>query len=155
MRNEDYHRMLQDVWPSLSEMRSTLFVEASELVRQHDLVGLSGSQSQGGDESTIYELRRYQLELGYTTVPQFLEHYNRGLGSKLSAIGTDPTTSLCTVMYNEVGPLNEVIELWRHGGLAAMDRSRQAARTALPWRQAIGNIAKLAQKFTNTIHRPV
>jgi len=52
--------------------------------------------------------------------------------------------------------LNEVIELWRHGsGTAAMGRSREAARAAVPWRAAIADIAGLAVSFRATIHRPL
>jgi len=103
----------------------------------------------------LYELRRYRLQLGYNTVPDFLSLYGEGLPSKLEAPGTDPSTALITVMYTEVGLLNEVIELWHHGSLSAMERSRQAARGAMPWREAIANIAKLAVQFENAIHKPV
>ena len=162
--------------------RSTLFVEAP-LVNAFGLSGMqqmecpSASQAGGSNESTtaIYELRRYQLKLGYDTVPRFLELYGAGLPSKLDAPGTDPTTSLLTLMNTEVracchfvfyqhlltpvtiqvGSLNEVIELWRHGnGCNAMDVSRQAAREASEWRKSIGQIAELAVSFTSTIHKP-
>ena len=36
----------------------------------------------------------------------------------------DPNTSLCTVMYTEVGKLNEVIEIWRHSCVGGMESSR-------------------------------
>jgi hypothetical protein len=94
--------------------------------------------------------------LGYDTVPKFLELYGSGLPSKLNADGTDPTTTLVTLLYSEVGRLNEVIEVWRHGnGVAAMEQSRVAARNATAWRSAIASIADLAIEFSATIHRPL
>lgn len=141
-------------------IRSTLFVEAPLVAKTEGVCGLSEMelplmQSDRGEKACIYELRRYRLRLGYDTVPKFLKLYGEGLPSKLAAEGTDPTTSLTTVLYSEVGPLNEVIELWRHGdGTAAMERSRVAARGANQWRTAISQIANLANEFTSTIHRP-
>ena len=104
----------------------------------------------------IYELRRYQLKLGYHTVPRFLECYAAGLPSKLDAPGTDASTSLVSLLYTDLGPLNEVIELWRHGGgTQAMEASRTGARNAPQWRAAIAEIASLAVSFRSTIHKPV
>lgn len=143
--------------PAIEEARSLLFVEAP-LVAKFELHGMQNELCPSGEASaqSIYELRRYQLKLGYDTVPRFLEYYGKGLPSKLGAAGTDPSTSLVTLIYSDVGSLNEVIELWRHGGgTAAMDRSRQAARSATEWRQAIADIAGLAMTFTTTIHKPL
>lgn len=139
--------------------KSSIFVEAP-LVQEMGLAGLGG----GGKEetkttngtNTIFEVRRYQLQLGYDTVPRFLSLYQEGLPSKLNeATGKDPTTSLITLLYSEVGPLNHVIEVWKHGnGTAAMERSRVAARQAQEWRHAIAEIAGIAQQFNTAIYRP-
>ncbi len=106
--------------------------------------------------ATIYEFRKYYLKLGYDTVPKFLSLYEEGLPSKLGAVGSDPTTSLITLLYTEVGQLNEVIEVWKHGdGVKAMEKSRVAARSAPEWRQAIKEIAELAVYFRSTIYAPL
>jgi hypothetical protein len=84
-----------------------------------------------------------------------LRLYEAGLPSKLSAEGTDPTSELVTVLHTDVGPLNHVLEVWRHGaGTRAMNRSRGAARGAAEWRHAIAGIADLAVAFTTAIHKP-
>ena len=120
-----------------------------------EMNGVNKSNDKMSDDC-ILELRRYNLKLGYDTVPKFLELYGAGLPSKLEAPGTDPTTSLVTLLYSEVGRLNEVIEIWRHGnGVPAMEQSRAAARKAQEWRSAIASIADLAIEFRSTIHRPV
>lgn len=148
----------------MTRQRSTIFVEAPLVSRMDDVPGLAignmeklcsavGQQQQQDD--CIYEFRRYQLKLGYDTVPKFFDMYECGLPSKLGAEGTDATTNLVTLLYSECGPLNEVIEIWRHGaGTEAMELSRAAARKATEWRNAIANIAGLAKTFTSTIHRP-
>ena len=168
-RNQDWLGYLagcdQQSRPEVLEQRSTLFVEAP-LVAEFGLHGMRSLACPSGHDATvdgsssspqsIYEIRRYQLQLGYDTVPNFLQLYQGGLPSKLAAPNTDPSTSLVTLMYNEVGRLNEVIEVWRHGGGSrAMDTSRQAARAAAEWRGAIGQIAGLAVEFTSTIHKPL
>ena len=88
-------------------------------------------------------------------MPRFIEIYSSGLPSKLEAPGTDPSTSLCTVLASEIGPLNHVIEVWRHGnGSSAMETSREASRTAGPWRAAIAEIAGLATRFETAVYKP-
>ena len=149
--------------PFIRTQTSTSYVEASSVV--NDFPGVQGlsptratEEIKSSEEKTpttdcILELRRYKLQLGYDTVPRFLEYYQTGLSSKLDTL--DSTTSLVSVVYTDVGPLNHVMEIWRHGGgFAAMEASRVNARAAPAWKTAIGEIAHLAVEFTTTIHRP-
>jgi hypothetical protein len=148
--------------PYIQSQSSSLFVEAP-LVKEANLEGMAGFlsskntiQLQNPTDDCILEIRRYYLQLGYDTVPNFLKLYGTGLPSKLDAPGTDPTTSLVTLLYSEVGRLNEVIEIWKHGnGVQAMELSRIAARKAQEWRTAIASIADLAIEFRTSIHRPI
>jgi len=163
--SSEWKEYLKNVKGCMVRQRSTIFVEAPIVHKFEGVCGLKDGKlesilSKSGindDESDcIYEMRRYKLKLGYDTVPNFLRLYSEGLPSKLEASGTDPSTSLITLLYTEVGLLNEVIEIWRHGGgTTAMERSRLAARGAPEWRKAIGDIAGLAMEFTTTIHRPL
>lgn len=167
-KSEEWKMYLKSVKPCMISQKSSIFVEAPLVKEFEEVPGLecgtaesmleaastSGSGS-GGDDDPIYEIRRYHLKLGYDTVPQFLTLYAKGLPSKLHAPGTDPTTTLITLLYSEVGQLNEVIEVWRHGSMDAMERSRVAARGAQEWRSSIAAIADLANVFTNTIHKPL
>ena len=159
--NSEWQTYLEEhVYPGIQNMRSNIFVEAPLVANTDGVPGLEhGWTREPADEEDnnqcIVEIRRYNLKLGYDTVPKFLEHYGQGLPSKLTAPGTDPTTSLVTLLYSDVGRLNEVIEVWRHGhGTAAMEQSRVAARGATEWRTAIANIAELAIEFSSTIHKP-
>ena len=154
-RNREWQDFVLFTRSCLQCQKSTLFVEAP-LVTEVGLPGLAHGVTQNiPSDDCILELRRYYLKLGYDTVPKFLELYGAGLPSKLMAVGTDPTTSLITLMYSEVGRMNEVIEVWRHGnGQSAMQRSRLAARGANDWRAAIASIADLAIEFSSTIHKP-
>ena len=160
-KDERWMSYLNLVRPCVDEQISQIFNEAP-LVKDFGLHGMAneaspGTSSDDGSGSlTSYEIRRYQLKLGYDTVPNFFKFYSAGLPSKLNASGTDPSTSLVTLLYNDTGNLNEVIEIWRHGeGTKAMQISREAARTATEWREAIGNIANIATNFRSTIHKPV
>lgn len=155
-RSPAWQRYLEKCGPFLQEQKSQVFVESPLVEKFEEIQGLSSISEANVDGSNgILEIRRYNLILGYDTVPNFMKLYEGGLPSKLSAQGTDPTTSLITLLYSEVGRLNEVIEIWRHGdGTAAMERSRAAARGATPWRTSIAKIAPLAVEFTSTIHKP-
>jgi NIPSNAP len=156
MAEPDWQAYIATCRPFSNAQASSIYVQAP-LVKEFGgrLTGLSEITKSLPGSKPIYEIRRYHLKLGYDTVPQFLEHYKRGLPSKLDAQGTDPTTSLVTLLYSEVGRLNEVIEVWRHGeGATAMEASRVAARGASEWRKAIADIAPLAITFTNTIYKP-
>mmetsp|Transcript_25691 Transcript_25691/g.29344 ORF Transcript_25691/g.29344 Transcript_25691/m.29344 type:complete len:302 (-) Transcript_25691:272-1177(-) len=181
-QNPAWLEYVNEVKHCVFQQKSTIFVEAplvysSEEAEDHDNNGNNSSSSILGlknednelilnDNSSddnhdniddaahaIMELRRYQLVLGYDSVPKFLELYGTGIPSKLTAIGTDPKTRLLTVMYTEVGSLNEVVEIWYHGnGVNGMERSRIAARNISAWRSTIAGIANLAISFTSTIH---
>lgn len=134
------------------EQRSNIFVEAPFVGKIDDVPGLGGRFASDGD-APILEFRRYRLVLGYDTVPKFYKLLQDGLGEKLEA--NDPTSSLVTVMHCDVGRLNEVVEIWRHGnGARAMEQSRHNARQATKWKEAISQIAPLAIDFTSTIHKP-
>lgn len=156
----EWKAYLKSVKPYMIDQTSSIFVEASFIQSTDGVCGLKPGNIENiftDDDSpeSIIELRRYQLKLGYDTVPKFLELYKSGLPSKLNAAGTDPTTKLVTLLYSEVGQLNEVIEVWKHGSTNAMEKSRVAARGANEWKNSIAEIANLANVFTNTIHKPL
>jgi hypothetical protein len=155
-QDEDWKNYVGTIRPHVHTQSSLIFVEAPSIVDDFEAVsGLAKVPDSKAGKDCILEIRRYKLKLGYDTVPRFLELYGNGLPSKLEAEGNDPTTSLVTLLYSEVGRLNEVIEIWRHGnGTAAMEQSRVAARAANEWRSAIAGIADLAIEFTSTIHKP-
>lgn len=153
--NADWKEYIAQIRRTVQAQESTIFVEAPLVQQMEQVNGLVSVPASLQGSDPILEIRRYKLKLGYDTVPNFLELYGNGLPSKLNADGTDPTTTLVTLLYCEVGRLNEVIEIWRHGnGTLAMEQSRVAARGAQAWRQSISRIADLAIEFTCTIHKP-
>jgi len=153
--NTDWKAYIEKIRPTVQAQESTIFVEAPLVNEMEKVNGLATVATSMEGNDSILEIRRYKLKLGYDTVPKFLELYGTGLPSKLNAEGTDPTTSLITLLYCEVGRLNEVIEIWRHGnGTLAMEQSRVAARGAHEWRQSIASIAELAIEFNSTVHKP-
>lgn len=157
--NDPWHQFQDNVKPFIHLQQSSVYVEAP-LAKQANLEGMGGLTGTKkyllDSPHTILEIRRYCLKLGYDTVPNFLNLYGEGLPSKLAAPGTDPETYLVSLLYSEVGRLNEVIEIWKHGnGAEGMETSRVAARGAQEWRKAIGSIARLAIEFRTSIHRPI
>jgi hypothetical protein len=103
--------------------------------------------------AAVYELRRYRLVLGYDTVPRFMDYYSSGLSSKLQ-VSVEAGSRFCSLLYTEVGSLNEVVELWRHHGVAGMVQARVLSRQSQPWKKAVANIAPLALSFSNTLLTP-
>ena len=157
MGEKGWGEYLGTVRPLVETQQSNIYVEAP-LVDKFGLHGFapgdSGALAVEGEGNCIYEFRKYQLKLGYDTVPKFMEFYEAGLPSKLRT--TDPTTSLVSLFSTEVGTLNEVFEIWRHGnGVTSMEISRANAREAGDWRKAIGGIAELAVSFQSTVHKPL
>jgi len=155
VQNQEWMKYVGEIRSWVHRQQSNIFIEAPLVTSMEEVLGLEKIPEQITGNNTILEIRRYKLRLGYDTVPQFLSLYQAGLPSKLHAPGTDPSTSLVTLLYSDVGRLNEVIEIWRHGnGTPAMEKSRVAARAATEWKKAISNIATLAIEFTSTIHKP-
>lgn len=101
-----------------------------------------------------WELRTYQLRLGYDAVPEFLKIYAAGLEDKLRADDSG-ASALCSLLYSDNGPLNVVHELWRHESLQRSMDSRVASRKATKWREAIGQIATMATSFETRYLRPL
>ena len=174
-----------DVEACLLRQSSEIYVEASIVKDFDEITGLKywssleANNDRSGDNiaddsgstrsgSAIVELRKYQLRLGYDTVPKFLSFYSEALPYKLKALGTHPTTQLVTILNAEIGSLNTVYEVWKHGGkipghedstdycgCSALEMSRQASRGVMEWRNGIAQIAELAVTFDTTILKPM
>lgn len=147
----------------LSSSQSVVMLEATDALHACGLVGAAGFEeahpfaaapSSGGVPQVVYELRRYQLVLGYPTVPRFLDLYTAGLQDKLKADDTG-ASQLVTLLYSDCGPLNVVIELWRHESMQRAQDSRVASRKAAKWKEAIGEIAQLTTSFSTSFMRPL
>lgn len=139
---------LKNVKPFMLNQSSLIYVEATATLQGAGLEGAVPA-SEGAvtpavaaataSSGVCYELRRYQLKLGYPTVPEFLKHYGEGLKDKLR-VDQSAASNLVTLLYNEVGPLNSVIELWRHESMQRSQDSRAASRQAPLWKQAVVNL---------------
>lgn len=132
---------------AVTKTETAAFNEATKLLNDCGLPGAREFMAEGATSSeatnrgTAWELRTYQLVLGYDAVPQFLKLYGAALPDKLEA-DTTGKSELVTLLYSDCGPLNRVHELWRHDSLQGAQQSRAASRAASRWRTAIGEIAK-------------
>jgi hypothetical protein len=144
----------------LSSSESVVMMEATDLLHSCGLPGAAGfTQAQSGDTSAIsapvtWELRQYQLVLGYATVPKFLALYGEGLADKLAADDSG-ASQLATLLYSDCGSLNVVVELWRHESMQRAQESRKASRQASKWKAAINEIAQISTRFETTYMRPL
>jgi hypothetical protein len=127
------------------------FVEATDALRACNLPGLAGytPPASAGDSSLVaWEVRKYQLRLGYGTVPKFLSILNEGLGEKLSTIRQARCQSeLVSLLFSDSGPLNIFVELWRHQSMQHAQHSREASRAATAWRKTVNELAELSVSF--------
>lgn len=161
--SEEWKEYIKKVQPAMASQRSSLWMEAPFVYEMPGVTGLDMGRGEsmvrmGGKYSNnaVYEVCRYKLKLGYDVIPTFLELYAHGLPSKLEAVGSDPTSNLITLMYSTVGTLNEVVEIWRHGGgFGAMERSGAAAQNAKEWRESGSQISDLTVEVTRTVFRPI
>ena len=130
--------------------------KATACLEECGLPGSGGFNPHPSDEPEMvaWELRKYQLQLGYDTVPRFLELYKEGLKDKLAADDSG-ASELATLLYSDSGPLNVVVELWRHETMQRAQDSRKASRKATKWRSAINEIAKLSTSFDTRFMRPM
>ena len=164
-RTNEWREYLGEVKSCMIQQTSEIFVEAKLLKDLHGIKGLQywidrdnivrRSDNKSYNNTSIIELRKYQLKLGYDSVPKFLDIYSEALPSKMRVAG-HPSTELVTLIVSDVGRLNTVFEVWKHGGddycgLQAMEQSRQASRGAQEWRRGISQIAELADSFDTTI----
>ena len=147
----------------LSSSTSVVMLEATAALQSCGLPGAAGFEpptvdSKGaevkGSKPAAWELRQYQLVLGYPTVPKFLELYTDGLKDKLAADDSG-ASQLVSLLYSDNGPLNVVIELWRHESMQRAQDSRVASRSAEKWKSAIGEIAKISTDFRTEFIRPL
>lgn len=127
------------------------FVEATDALRACNLPGLVGYSppaSAGRPSLVAWEVRKYQLRLGYGAVPKFLGIFNDGIGEKLSTISQAHCQSeLVSLLFSDSGPLNIFIELWRHESMQHAQHSREASRAATSWRRTVNEVAELSISF--------
>lgn len=147
----------------LAATTSAAMLEATDVLHACGLPGAGGFSVAHGALPTpsgsspplvAWELRRYQLVLGYTTVPRFLDLYREGLADKLAADDSG-ASQLASLLYSDCGDLNVVVELWRHESMQRALASRAASRGAVKWRKAIGEIAQIATSFSTQYMRPL
>lgn len=151
-----WKRYLPESQAMVSHTEAMLYVEATDC---HHAAAIPsavdfGTPARAVDTDApqpVYELRTYQCHLGYDTVPKLRAHIAAGLPSKVQA---DTHGQLVLYAFTDVGQLNNVIELWRFPSMQGSLRARQASRAALPWREAIGKVAPLAQTFTSQFFYP-
>jgi hypothetical protein len=145
----DWQAYLQKVRPHVASQESTIYVEAEDV---HAAAGVTAATLASGlPTGGVYELRHYQLVLGYSPVKDLRAAFCSGIPAKLRASSEGEFLLLAS---SEIGRLNSVIELWRFDDAAACLRHREASRKSEEWKKAIAAVAGLTQSFTTTLLKP-
>jgi hypothetical protein len=156
-RDAEWVNFLRESKSALRSQTSEIFLEAAKATTAaglgvNDMVRRAAQD--GARAPGVFELRRYQLELGYNPIPKLIDHLASGLPSKIQS-DKDKKGELCGMFYSDVGKLNQFVELWRYDSYQDHIRVREAARGASAWRAAIGEIAPMVQMFDTQLLKPV
>ncbi|KAH8082935.1 3'-tRNA processing endoribonuclease [Aureococcus anophagefferens] len=141
--------------PAASTRRASVFAEATATLAGAGLPGLAGGAVVDAAPGAVYELRTYELVLGYATVPRFLELYAAGLADKLAVDDTGEST-LVSLLHSEAGvaPSTRSSSSGATTAQGSM-RSRVKSREATTWRAAIGDIAAISTRFETQLLAPL
>lgn len=154
-KNLDWQRYIDAARPHVQRQESTLFLDCvavREAAKLPPMANLIMPPIGRVRRAACFELRTYQLVLGYNPVPRMVEEFVKGIPAKLSAADYG---QLIMVAASEVGDLNKVIELWRFDDAASCLQHREASRRQPAWKAAIGAIAPSVQSFNTTLLTPL
>jgi hypothetical protein len=149
---QDWQNYLDASLPFVQRQESTIFMDCGAIRHVANLPSITTFQRAHVVPAPCYELRTYQLELGYNPVPKLVEEFTKGIPAKLAAADYG---QLVLIAASEVGDLNKVIELWRFDDAASCLRHREASRKVAAWKTAIGAIAPSVQSFKTTFLTPL
>jgi len=140
--------------PMLQSQAADVFIEAADCMQAAGVEGHAKDfRAEGAGGGALYELRTYQLDLGYDAIPSLRKHMVAGLPSKVAA-DAEGRAQLAFMGWTDAGPLNKFVELWRYDTMQDTIRVREAARTAAAWRKAVADIAPSVQSFTTQFVKP-
>lgn len=148
----DWQRYLTTVRAHVAAQEGTIFVEAADVHAAAGVTAATLALRPAGVSPAVFELRQYQLVLGYSPVKDLRAAFCSGIPAKQAASAEGEFLLLAS---SEIGRLNTVIELWRFEDAAACLRHREASRGSEEWRRAIASVAGLTQSFTTTLLKPV
>ena len=146
--------------PMIESHRSEIFLPATKALfaagvedALERMRKMADASRVGTRDPGVYELRTYQLELGYNPIPKLIDEMATGLPSKLRSDAAG-LGELAWMGYSDVGKLNQFVELWRYPSFQDHIRVREAARGAAEWRECIGRIAPMVQMFDTRLVKP-
>jgi hypothetical protein len=152
--NEEWQNFLRKSLGMVEEQTSEVYIEAAVATNSAGLSVNSfkekASKSKDGDDSSIFEIRTYTLQLGYNPIPKMQNLYAEGLPSKIAS-DTEKLSELVWIGYADVGDLNKFVEIWKYPSYQSHIKVREAARTADAWRETIGKIAPMVTHFNTTL----
>lgn len=151
-----WRQFIADGRPSIEHQANAMYVEALECMRAAGAVGDGSARAfspKNSAKAPVYELREYQLELGYNPIPKLREAFVTGLPSKVAA-DSEGRGEPAFFGFTDVGNLNRFCEIWRYASCQEAMLAREAGRKSAEWRKAIGAVAPMVQSFSTCFLRP-
>lgn len=150
----DWKNFLNVSRPFLKQQKSEIFVPVKILLPEdYNVPVLTMDRTTEESKDAVYEIRHYQLQPGYDSVPRLIDIFERGLPDKLKHCDYK-TGQLILLAHSDISILNQFIEIWRYPSAAACIEHRESSRKALKWREAIKEAAKLTVTFQNRLMIP-
>ena len=156
-KDKSWQKFLEKSIEMIEEQHSEVYIEANVATEAAGLMLNSFQKNatkmmddDGGDKSSVFEIRTYTLQLGYNPIPKMQNLYAEGLPSKIKS-DTNKLGELLWIGYCDVGDLNKFIEIWKYDSFQSHIKVRESARTAIEWRETIAKIAPMVTAFNTTL----
>jgi hypothetical protein len=153
--DSEWQEYIGKLQPFVMHQDSTLFLELTAIRDAAGLLPFSAFMPKTAAQkspSACYEMRTYQLILGYNPVPLLSNAFASGIPAKIKSADYG---QLVGCAASEIGDLNKVIELWRFDDADACLRHRAASRGVSEWKVCIGSIAPTVQSFNTSLLKPL
>ena len=142
--NEAWQAYLGAAKPMFQSQETAVFRPVSAIMRHS--VSLSGDNKE--QSQSMFEIRTYQFQAGYDTVPRAVSEFEKAIPSKVAAAAQQGINQeLSFFGHTDVGYLNTVIEIWRYPTAQECIRAREASRTVKQWKSCIQAITPSVMHF--------
>jgi hypothetical protein len=142
--NEAWQAYLGAAKPMFQAQETAVFRPVSAIM-EHS-VPLSGDRNE--QSKSMFEIRTYQFQAGYDTVPRAVSEFEMAIPSKIAAATQQGINQeLSFFGHTDVGYLNTVIEIWRYPTAQECIRAREASRTVKQWKSCIQAITPSVMHF--------
>lgn len=142
------HEWAQEYLPRAKDMMTA---QKNAIYKPASNIMMSASAPSGGamTRGAMLEIREYQFQAGYDTIPSVLEAFQKAIPEKIQAASDRGLEGheLVFFGYTDVGILNNLVEIWKYPTAQTCILARQASRSVDSWRECIKTITPRVQHF--------